>query len=244
VVKVPVEVKNRTMFADGTLDEATTSEYDPATMLLVGQTRTSASGAVLERVEYAYNGNLPVSRTSRDAEGKVSSVRTYTYDGAGLLSGETLKDGAGKMVSASLYAYDAAGVRLSWIVKDAKGVQVAETVYTVKDGRVLGAELRDGAGKKNGSSVYAYDADGRIVSQKYNNALGSLQRIEASVWENGRLIREERQSAGGQVQQRTDYSYGPEGEVTRKVYEDLQGKSKKIVEFEYTFREEQRTVEE
>jgi hypothetical protein len=243
-VTVPMEVESRTRFADGTLDEVTNSEYDPSGLLLIGQTRLSASGTLLEDVQYAYQGSLLVTKTSRDAEGKLLSVRTFTYDGVGRLSGESLKDGAGKPVSASLYAYDAAGKRVAWIIKDAKGVQVAETLYTVKDGRVMGAELRDGTGKKNGHSVYAYDAAGNIVSQKYYNALGSLQRIEASVWENGKPVREERQTAGGQVQYRTDYVYGPEGELQRKTTVDVPGNATKIVEYAYTFRDERRTVEE
>jgi len=243
-VKVPMEVKSQTKFADGTLDEVTNSEYDPSGVLLIGQIRLSASGTLLEDVQYAYQGSLPSTKTTRDAEGKQLSVRTYTYDGAGLLSGETLKDGAGKLVSASLYSYDGAGKRVSWIIKDAKGVQVAETVYTIKNGRAMGAELRDGTGKKNGSSVYSYDAAGNIVDQKYYNAQGTLQRIEASVWENGKLVREERQTAGGQVQYKTDYVYGPDGELQRKTIVDVPGNATKIIEYAYTFREERRTVEE
>lgn len=243
-VKVPVEKKSLIKFADGSLDEYTLSDYDSANVLLLAQTRYSASGALLERTDFSYTEGKVATKTVKDGDGKVTSQRFYSYNPQGLLIKEFAQDGAGKPISTFEYAYDSKGDRTSWIVKDSKGVEVAETVYTYKDGRIQGAELRDGTGKKTGSGLYEYTADGKIRAQKYYNALDSLIRIESTYWDGDRIQREERATAGGQVQQRIDYTYGSSGELTQRVTEDFVGKSKKIIQYEYVFRDEQRTVEE
>jgi hypothetical protein len=239
-----VEKKATVRFADGSLDEYTQSEYDSSNTRIQVQSRFSASGAPLERIEYAYKGDLLVSKTTKDSQGVVSSRRLFTYDPAGRLIREALEDKAGKPISSFEYLYDEAGHRSKWIVKDAQNTTIAETSYSYTGGRVSAAELRDSVGKKNGSSAYEYDGEGRITVQRFYDALGSLLRIESSVWKDGRLMKEERATAGGFVQQRSTYEYGTEGELVRKTLEDSVGKSKQIVEYEYFFREDQRTVEE
>jgi hypothetical protein len=109
---------------------------------------------------------------------------------------------------------------------------------------VLSAELRDGTGKKSGASAYEYDAEGRMVVQRFQDALGSLLRVETTVWTDGRIAKEERATAGGLVQQRATYDYGTDGQIVRKTIEDIIGKSKQIIEYEYTIREDKKTVEE
>ena len=74
--------------------------------------------------------------------------------------------------------------------------------------------------------------------------MGSLIRVETTVWKDGRIAKEERATAGGLVQQRVSYEYGTDGQIVRKTIEDILGKSKQIIEYEYTFREDTKTVEE
>lgn len=244
ITRVPVEKKASVRFADGSLDEYTVSEYNQALTLVTVQSKFSASGAPVERVEYSYRGDVLATKTTKDGQGLVTSRRTYTYDAAGHLTLEALEDGAGKPISSFEYGYDAAGHRSKWIVKDAKGTPVAETVYSYANGKVRSAELRDGSGKKTGSSAYEYDGEGRLTAQRFYDSFGSLLRVETTVWKDGRPLKEERTSPGGVVQQRSTYEYGPAGELVRKTVEDSVGKSKQIVEYEYSFREDRRTVEE
>lgn len=244
IVRIPVEKKAYFRFADGSLDEYTQSEYDPSLTFIQTQTRFSASGAQLEKIEFSYRDGLLVTKTVKDSQGLVSSRRLYSYGSGGRLVSETLEDRAGKIISSFEYDYDAAGHKTKWIVKDSGGTTIAETTYSYTGGKVLSAELRDGIGKKSGSSSYEYDAEGRIVAQRFKDALGSLLRVETSVWKDGRLMKEERASAGGVVQQRSSYEYGADGEILRKTMEDNVGKSKQIVEFEYAIREDRKTVEE
>lgn len=242
-VAVPVETKSVVKFADGTVDEYTLSVWDSSLMFLQNQTRYTASGAVLEKTEFTYENGRLAGKTIKDREDKVSARRSYAYTPAGLLSMEVVYDGNGKQVSGYEYIYDAQNNKIAWIVKDANNSKVAETRYTYKDGKVQSAELFDATGKKNGSSVYEYDAEGNLAVVSFYNGLGSLTRKEVSYWEKGLLLKEERTSAGGQVLQRTSYEYGPNKEITRKIIEDLQGKSKQTIEYEYAIRKETRIVE-
>jgi hypothetical protein len=242
-VKIPVETKATVKFADGSVDEYTVSVWDNSYKNLQAQTRYTASGAVLEKTEFVYENNLLVGKTIRDREDKIVSRRSYAYTPAGLVSAEVVYDANGKQVSGYEYVYDAQNNKIAWIVKDANNSKVAETRYSYKDGNVQSAELFDAMGKKNGSSVYEYDAEGNLASVSYYNGLGSLLRKEFSYWDKGLLVKEERTSAGGQVLQRTTYEYGPNKELVRKVVEDLQGKSKQTIEFEYAIRTETRIVE-
>jgi len=243
-INVPVETKAVIKFADGSVDEYTISIWDSTFTYLQTQTRYSASGAVLEKTEFVYENNRLTGKIIRDREDKIVSRRSYSYTPAGMLSAEFVYDANGKQVSGYEYVYDAQNNKVAWIVKDANNSKVAETRYAYKDGKVKSAELLDSMGKKNGSSVYEYDTEGNLVLVSYYNGLGSLLRKELSYWDKGLLVKEERTSAGGQILQRTTYEYGPNGEILRKVVEDLQGKSKQTIEFEYAIRTETRIVEE
>ena len=242
-VQVPVEIKSVIKFADGSIDEYTTSEYDDEFKTLLFQTRYSASGALVEHTEYKYIEGKLVEKTIKDHEDKIISKRTFTYGPSGLVTDETVIDGNGKLISAFEYAYDAQNNKIAWIVKNNNNTKVAETRYAYKDGKVQSAELTDAKGKKNGYSTYEYDSVGNLSVISYYNASGSLLRKEVSYWDKGLLKKEERSSVGGQVMQRTAYEYGPNQEIIRKTIEDLQGKSKQIIEYEYTNRTEIRMVE-
>ncbi|WP_304222167.1 hypothetical protein [Gracilinema caldarium] len=242
-IQIPVEVKSVVKFADNTIDEYTVSVWDEKRWVLQNQTRYSASGAVLEKIEYFYVGNQLAEKVIKDRDDKIVSRRAYSYNANGLLIGENVTDANGKLVSSYEYVYDNQKNKISWIVKDNNNSKVAETKYTYINGKVRSAVLTDATDKKNGSSVYDYDSNGNLSQVSYFNALDSLLRKEFSYWDKGLLVKEERTSAGGQVLQRTTYEYGPNKELVRKIVEDLQGKSKQIVEFEYSIRTETKVVE-
>lgn len=242
VVRVPLEMKASIWFADGSLDETVVSERD-ATGVLLSQARATASGTIVERTDFSYSGNKLIAKTVKDGEGKLVSRRTYAYAPAGTLASESSEDGAGKRLSNFEYAYDGAGHRTAWIVKDAGGTVLAETSYTYKDGKIQKAELKDSAGRKTGSSTYEYDGEGRLVKQTFYDAGGSVLRVETTAWKNGKTTLEERKTAGGVVQQRSSYEYGNDGELLKKVVEDIVGKSKLTTTYEYAFKEERKTIE-
>jgi hypothetical protein len=242
VIRIPLEIKATVWFADGSLDESIISDRDQ-TGSIIAQSRVTASGTVVERTEFVYQENKPQYKSVKDGDGKLVSRRTYAYTPSGALAGESIEDGAGKRLSSFEYAYDAADHRTKWSVKDSGGTVLAETVYTYTDGKIQNAELRDGIGRKTGSSTYEYDADGRLVKQTFFDVNGSVLRIETTAWKDGKIASEERKTAGNTVQQRTSNEYGNDGELLKKIVEDFVGKSKLITTYEYVIREERKAID-
>jgi hypothetical protein len=242
-IQVPKEIKAITKFSDGSVDEYTITTWDNAWKNIQNQRRYAASGAIVETTDFVYENNLLVGKTIKDREEKIISRRSYMYTPSGILSSEVVYDANGKQVSAFEYVYDAQNNKILWIVKDANNSKVAETKYIYKNGKVQSAELYDATGKKNGSSSYEYDAEGHLYQVSYFNGLGTLLRKELSYWDKGVLVKEERTNAGGQVLQRISYEYGPHKELVKKIIEDLQGKSKQTVVYEYAIRTETRIAE-
>ncbi|HOJ98034.1 MAG TPA: hypothetical protein PLW34_00550 [Termitinemataceae bacterium] len=241
-VTVPLEKKVITRFANGSVDEYSVSEYDEKLQFLRNQKKFSASGSLLEQAEYAYNGNRLVSKTIKDGEGKILSVRNYGYDAKGQVVQEILLDGNGKQLSAFEYGYDGAGNKIRWKILDGNNSLVAETLY-IYDGSVLrNAELRDGTGKKTGASFYEYTPEGALKSITYYNAGGAVTRIERFTYMNNQLVKEERTTAGGQILQIVSYEYGSHGEVLKKTVDDRQARSQQIFEYEYVYRQDQKVV--
>jgi hypothetical protein len=115
--QIAVETKLTVLFVDGSLDEYTTSDYDSNFTNLLGQTRYSASGALLERVEFTYDqGNRLIEKTTLDTEDKVKTRIVYQYNDQGRLVRETIVNKSGKAVSAYEYGYDAKGNRISRVI--------------------------------------------------------------------------------------------------------------------------------
>jgi hypothetical protein len=241
--QIPVEKRVLVKFADGALDEYTVSEYDSANVLLLTQNRYSASGALLEQTEYTYQEDTGAVTTKliKDDENKLKSRVVYQYNDRNYLIKETFVNRAGKAVSSFEYTYDNNGNRLSRIINNGAGVKLAETVYTYKDGLVVASETKDGAGRKVSSAENQYDSEGNLVSQKVYNANGTVTRLVSAVWEEGLELKNEQTTPDGEVQLRVSNEYGAAGELLRQTIENIQGQSTQILEYEYTFRQGQRT---
>jgi hypothetical protein len=237
--QIPVETKEAVLFADGSLDEYTTMEYDPSFTNMVNQSRYSASGALLEQVEFAYQEGQGwlTTKLTRDVENRLKTRIVYQYNDRGLLWKETLTNKAGKAVSSFEYGYDDKGNRISRIVNNAAGVKLAETSYTLNSaGQVVSSETKDGSGRKINSTENQYDSQGNLVSQKVYNASGELASVISAVWSDGREVENRQEGPDGSVQLRVISEYGSSGELIRKKVENIQGESTQIMEYEYTFK--------
>jgi hypothetical protein len=239
--RIPVEKRVLVKFADGALDEYTVSEYDDSDILLQVQNRYSASGTLLEQVEYTYQEEQGVVTTklTKDDENRLKSRVVYQYNDRNYLTKETFVNRAGKAVSSFEYTYDTNGVRLSRSINNGAGVKLAETVYTYKDGMVISSETKDGAGRKVSAAENQYDSEGNLTSQKVYNANGVVTRLVSAVWENGLEVLNEQKTPDGEVQLRVRNEYGAAGELLRQTIENLQGQSTQILEYEYVFRQGQ-----
>lgn len=233
------ETKQSVLFADGSLDEYTVSQWDSSFSNVEKQVRHSASGAMLEQVEFTYNedrGNI-TTKITRDVESRLKNRVVYQYNPQGYLFRESLVDSKGKVVSTYEYAYDARGNRVSRVIKNRAGDKLAETTYTVDaQGRMTASQTRDFMESAISSTQYKYDAQGNLIQQVVLNNEGKATATINAVWREGREIRNEMIAADGKVQMRVTNEYGDYGELVRKVIENFQGASKQIMQYEYTFR--------
>jgi YD repeat-containing protein len=241
--QIPVETKIAILFADGSLDEYTTTEWDSTFTNRAYQNRYSASGTLLEKVEFAYQEDKGwlTTKLSRDVEDRLKTRIVYQYNEQGLLWKESLANKAGKTVSSYEYGYDSRGNRTSRIIYNATGVKLAETLYTFNNnGQLIATETRDGSGKKINSTENEYDSAGNLVSEKVYNANGELNTIVNSVWQQGHETENQRQRADGMVQLRITNEYGSSGELLHKKIENIQDESTQMMEYEYAFKPEGR----
>jgi hypothetical protein len=243
--EIPVETKSEVLFADGSLDEYVTSDYDSSFESLLNQNRYSASGALVEQVEYAYQEERGwlTTKITRDVENRLKNRVVYQYNDQGLLWRETLVNKSGKAVSSYEYGYDAKGNRTSRIVNSGTGNRMAETLYTFNNNGVITAsETKDGAGRRISSSENQYDGNGNLTSQKVFNADGQLTSVINVVWQDGHEVKNEQAGADGSVQLRVTNEYGSGGELLKKTVENFQGDSTQILQYEYTFKPGRRQI--
>ena len=234
-----LEIKQSIFFADGTLDEYTTSQWDKEYSHVDNQSRFSASGAMLEQVEFTYHvdkGYITEKKT-RDVESRLRNRVVYQYNPQGQLFRESLVDNKGKIISTYEYTYDAKGNRISRIIKNLAGDKLAETVYTFDNqGRMTASQTRDFMETGISSTDYQYDMQGNLVRQVVKNNEGRATATINAVWQDGNEVRNEMLGADGSVQMRVTNEYGTNGELVKKTIENFQGASKQIMQYEYTFR--------
>jgi hypothetical protein len=234
-----LEIKHSIFFADGTLDEYTTSQWNSAYTHVDSQARYSASGAMLEKVEFSYDedmGNIKTKLT-KDVEERLRNRVVYNYNPQGRLFRESLVDNKGKVISTYEYNYDAKGNRTSRIIKNRAGDKLAETTYTFDNqGRMITSQTNDFSGVGISSTEYQYDSQGNLIKQIVRSSEGRVTSTINAVWQDGNEIRNEMLAADNSLQMRVINEYGRNGELVKKTVENIQGASKQIMQYEYTFR--------
>jgi hypothetical protein len=237
--QIPVEKRAVVKFADGTVDEFTLSEYDPSDITLLGQNRFSASGGLMDQIEFTYDEVKKVITTklTKDEENRLKSRIVYINDeDTGRLLKESVVNKASKVVSSNEYTYNEAGNVASRAILNGNNVRLAETVYTYEGNLVVASKTQDGSGKPISSSVSDYDRDGNLVQQVLYNAAGNITRKISTVWQNGMEMEITQTTADGRPQLKITNEYGAAGELLKKTVENYQGNSVQIMEFEYEFR--------
>jgi hypothetical protein len=237
--QIPVEKRAVVKFADGTIDEFTISEYDPSDITLLGQNRFSASGGLMDQIEYTYNEekNVLTNKMTKDDENRIKSRIVYVHDDAtDRLMRETVVNKAGKAVSTNEYTYNPTGFVASRAILNGNNVKLAETFYTYNGNLVVSSKTQAGDGRPISSSTNEYDREGNLVNQVLYNAVGSITRKISTVWQNGQELETTQTSADGKPQLKITNEYGNAGELLRRKVENYQGESTQVIEFEYEFR--------
>jgi hypothetical protein len=237
--QIPVERRAVVKFADGTIDEFTISEYDPSDITLLSQNRFSASGGLMDQIEYTYDEekNMLTNKMTKDDENRIKSRVVYVHDEAtDQLVRETVVNKAGKAVSTNEYAYNPAGFVVSRAILNGNNVKLAETFYTYNGSLVVSSRTQAGDGRPISSSTNEYDREGNLINQVLYNAAGNVTRRIATVWQNGHDVEITQTTADGKPQLRITNEYGAAGELLKKKVENYQGESTQVIEFEYEFR--------
>ncbi|MDR1857990.1 MAG: hypothetical protein LBQ69_00810 [Treponema sp.] len=231
--------KQSVFFEDGSLDEYTTYQWDPNYSRVDNEVRYSASGSMLEQIEFAYNEDRGyiTTKITRDVESRLKNRVVYQYNAGGRLWRESIVDNRGRVISTYEYGYDDRGNRTSRIIRNRAGDRLAETIYTFDAaGRMTASETRDFGNTAISSTRYTYDAQGNLVSQQVLNSEGRVTTNIRGVWENGREVRNEMLGANGDILLLVTSEYGQDGEMTKRTVDNIQGQSKQFMEYEYTYR--------
>jgi len=237
--QVAYEIKHSVFFADGSLDEYTTSKWNTAYTRIDNEIRYSASGAMLEQVEFAYNEDkgYKTAKITKDVESRLKNRVAYLYNAQGQLFRESLIDNKGIVINFFEYSYDGRGNQISRVMKNRTGARLAETVFTYdSSGKMLTSETRDAGDKKISGTKYTYDSQGNLINQQVTDPAGRVTAVTNSVFQSGREIKRETVSPDGSVQMRTTNEYGRNNELTKQTIENFQGDSKQFIQYEYIFR--------
>jgi len=237
--QVAYEIKHSVYFADGSLDEYTAIKWNNAYTRIDNETRYSASGAMLEQVDFDYNEDkgYKTAKTTKDVESRLKNKTTYLYNTQGQLYRESLIDNKGIVISFYEYSYDSRGNQISRVMRNRKGERLAETVYTYdSSGKMLTSETKDAGDRKISATKYTYDNQGNLINQQVTNAEGRVTSVTTSVFQAGREMKNEIASPDGSIQMRITNEYGRNNELTKKTIENFQGDSKQFIQYEYTFR--------
>lgn len=242
VTKVPVLVKETSLYADGLVDEWFVYKYDSGFMTLASkETFDSSRADAIERlVTEVVNGRITGDNIF-DAEGKVRTRHEYQYDAAGNEIAEKVLDSKGQTQSSSSYAWDSKGNRTEWKAFDAKGVLKAVTTYTYADGKPSLITMKDGTGNLTGSIALENDSKGLVAKKTYKAPDGSVQKTETYAYSNGLPVTVEIRRADGALVLKTVNTYGELGQLLTTVTTDAAGSIKDRRTFEYTIREDSKT---
>ena len=236
----PFERRQDVFFADGSLDEYTTTDWNPSYTHITHQRRYSASGAMLEQVEFSYNedrGNLQTKLT-RDVEERLRNRIVYQYNNQNRLWRESLVDNRGRVVSTHEFTYDNRGNSISRVIKNRAQEILAETVYTWNaQGRMTASQTRDAGGVLISSTVYSYDGQGNLTRQDVTDGDGNPTTVVQSTWRDGLEVENVMTSAATRTMQlRIRNEFGQNRELLTRRIENFQGNSTQVIRFEYVFR--------
>jgi YD repeat-containing protein len=241
-VKVPVLVKETSLYADGLVDEYVVYKYDDALAALVEKDSFDGSRPdPFERVVVENAAGRMAADTVYDTDGKAKVRHEYSYAKAGLLTQERILDSKGNPQSSSTYSYNASGARTEWRAFDGKGVLKAVTRYSYEKGKIVLIDMSDANGARTGSIVTEYDAAGLPFKRSYKAADGSLQKYELSTFDSGKAMVVETHHADDALAFKIANTYGPLGELLSATTTDASGAVKDRRTYEYRVRQDTKT---
>ncbi|MDR0316806.1 MAG: hypothetical protein LBH97_07905 [Treponema sp.] len=249
-IRVSVDRQGREAFksresifnANGRIDEVIFFYWDASYSREESQVRRSASGTILEQIEFVYQDSRGplIKKITRDAENRIRNSVIFEYNPQGRLSREAIVDERNRAISSYEYTYDSAGNQIRRIFKDAQGITMAETVYTFDNRRITRSETRDSGGNRISYTEYQYNSQGNLSVQLVHNAEGQIASTIRMTWQDGLEIKKEILAADGTIQMEEINEYR-DGLLRSKIIENIQGKSTRRIAYGYSFGPGQQT---
>ena len=171
------------------------------------------------RSDYTYEGE----------HSSYGSSATYDYNIWGLLEMKTeVEDG--DYITTTVYTYNDQGRVVEEVRQTNAGTSTVTKEYDER-GNLLKETSLDDWDDYGYTTEYAYDAENNCILTRGLSADGNVYYEDATVYENGRPVKETHTSDGGNYVSTTTYTYDGEGRLTRYVSESPYGR----YETQYTY---------
>lgn len=185
---------------------------DTTDSLLTQTDRYDPQGRILERIQ-----------GGKDASQGLWPLRfTYVYDHDGNRLAEVVRDARGELVKETRAVYDARGNRSAELAAWGDGTFENVSLYVYDDSHRLRRGLHYNAVQVVNRNLYAYDAAGRLVQERFERNY----RYDAA---GQQVVTTDRFDVGHDV----TIIYDDRGQVREKVVSDLRGRRHGHSEFRY-----------
>ena len=246
LLRIPRVTKESVQFPDGTEDEYTLYTYSPdGKLLLKEELYDAASKDLLESREYHYQGDLVIEKRILDGQKKLKSRRVYRYT-SGLLTEESQFDKENVLQARLTYQYDAQNRKIEWKTLDASGSVVGMSKYYYNGEKApIRTELY-GAGGNLELVISTTYTEGKKAREVFATPDGKVEKeVVYRYDEKGRLLGQTEYSSTKAKLGSVAYEYPADASVpSREIRLDGRDKPRKVVVFEYAYREESKVIYE
>ena len=246
ILRIPRVTKESAQFPDGTEDEYTLYTYSPdGKLLLKEELYDAASKDLLESREYHYQGDLVIEKRILDGQKKLKSRRVYRYT-SGLLTEESQFDKENVLQARLTYQYDAQNRKIEWKTLDASGSVVGMSKYYYNGEKApIRTELY-GAGGNLELVISTTYTEGKKAREVFATPDGKVEKeVVYRYDEKGRLLGQTEYSSTKAKLGSVAYEYPADASVpSREIRLDGRDKPRKVVVFEYAYREESKVIYE
>lgn len=247
LIRIPRVIKESVQFPDGTEDEYSLYTYSSdGKLLLKEELYDAASRDLLESREYQYQGDLVSEKRIWDGQKKLKSRRVYQYTN-GLLTEEAQFDKKNVLQARLIYQYDSQNRKIEWKTLDGSGSVVGINKYYYNNGEKapIRTELY-GPGENLELVISTTYTEGKKAREVFTSPDGKVEKeVVYRYDETGRILGQTEYSPTKAKLGSVAYEYPADSAVPiRKIRLDGRDKPKKVVAFEYAYREESKVIYE
>ncbi|WP_319417260.1 hypothetical protein [Marispirochaeta aestuarii] len=241
VVSIPVLQSEIVYMGEDVLESEKSYTYEGERLVSVQV--MNSFGEKIEEIRYEYaGGNQPEKRFVYGSDGKLSSMRIYSYDSRGKLVREELYNRNEQLQTISEYEYNQEGDRLRWSVKDGGGSLMAYTEYRYEAGNNTRIDTFSADGVLRDYFVRSFEGNKLKLEEKFDDKGAPAGRVEYD-YSAGRLERKDVFRPNGSLERSVEYEYDDKGSVVRETYLRADDTVEQLIVRSFSYREEERPIE-